>query len=170
MRVLRSAILLAALVAILGLTNWDIAEKRTVIAEGTPVLLPLVPVDPLSLMQGYYMALALAPETMPDQATIARLPYTGFAILALDDNGVGRFARIDDGSALKAGEIRIRYRRHETWRQDRLDYGAQSFFFQEGDADAYAQAKYALLRVAADGSTVLTDLADATRTVIVPPR
>ncbi len=136
--------------------------------DGTPLLLALRPVDPLSLMQGYYMDLALAPETMPAAATIAQLPYTGFVVLARDDKGVGRFVRIDDGAVLKAGEICVRYRRHETWGQERLDYGAQSFFFQEGDADTYRDAKYALLRVGADGGTVLTDLADETRTVIKP--
>jgi len=168
MTILRSAVLVAALAAILALTNWTILQKQTVMTDGTPVLLPLQPVDPLSLMQGYYMDLALAPDTMPDAETVARLPYTGLAVLTRDENGVGRFARIDDGSALQAGEIRIRYRRHETWGQGRLDYGAQSFFFQEGDADIYRDAKFALLWVGADGSTVLADLADETRTVIKP--
>lgn len=168
MTILRNGVLLAGLAAILALSNWTILQKVTVMTDGTPLLLALRPVDPLSLLQGYYMDLALAPETMPDATTIARLPYTGFAILVRDDKGVGRFARIDDGTALKAGDIRVRYRRHETWGQERLDYGAQSFFFQEGDADTYRDAKYALLWVGADGSTVLTDLADATRTVIKP--
>jgi uncharacterized membrane-anchored protein len=156
------------LAAILVLANKAILGKQMVKTEGTQVLLALAPVDPLSLIQGYYMALAMAPETMPDQETIARLPYTGLAILAVDEMGVGRFARIDDGGALNPGEIRIRYRRHETWGQGRLDYGAQSFFFQEGDAAIYENARYAVLRVAPDGSTVLTDLADAARTVIAP--
>ena len=169
MTALRNIVLVLALAAILALTNWEIIKKRAVIAQGTPVLLALAPVDPLSLMQGYYMALAMAPENMPDEATMAGLPYSGFVILALDENGVGRFARLDDGSALKAGEVRIRYRRHETWGQPRLDYGAQSFFFQEEDATVYQGAKFALLRVAADGSTVLTDLADENRAVIKPP-
>ena len=48
--------------------------------------------------------------------------------------------------------------------------GAESFFFQEGDADIYRDARYALLRVAEDGSTVMTDLAGKTRTAIKPPR
>jgi uncharacterized membrane-anchored protein len=170
MKVLRSAVLVAALAAILALTNWTILQKHTVMTDGTQVLLPLRPVDPLSLMQGYYMDLALAPETMPDAQTVARLPYTGFAVLTLDKDGVGHFVRIDDGSVLQAGEIRIRYRRHETWGQGRLDYGAQSFFFQEGDVDVYRDAKYALLRVGADGSTVLAELADEARTVIKPSK
>jgi uncharacterized membrane-anchored protein len=105
---------------------------------------------------------------MPDSATIQGLPYRGTVILAVDENGIGRFARLDDGSPLKEQELRVRYRRHQDWRGPRLDYGAQSFFFQEGDAQLYQDAKYALLRVAEDGSTVLTDLADANRSAIKP--
>jgi len=107
-KVLRSTVLLAALAAILALTNWTILQKRMVMTDGTPLLLALRPVDPLSLMQGYYMDLALAPETMPPAAIIAQLPYTGFAILTRDDKGVGRFVRIDDGTVLKAGEVAVR--------------------------------------------------------------
>ncbi len=106
------------------------------------------------------MALALADTTMPDSATIATLPYRGAAILSVDGDGVGRYVRLDDGTALQANELRVRYRRHKDWRGERLDYGAQSFFFQEGQAPTYQDAKFALLRVAEDGGTVLIDLAD----------
>lgn len=164
----RIVLLLAGLAVILGLTNWDILGKRKVIAEGAPLLLQLRPADPRSLFQGDYMALALADETMPDAATVANLPYRGTIILALDAEGVGRFARLDDGAPLQAGEMRVQYRRHEDWRGARLDYGAQAFFFQEGDAELYNSAKYALLRVAEDGSTVLTDLAGEDRQPIKP--
>jgi uncharacterized membrane-anchored protein len=169
MKALRLAITLLGLLLILGLTNWDILQKRKVIAEGRPLLLELQPVDPRSLMQGDYMALALADNAMPDAATIETLPYRGTVILALDADGIGRFARLDDGSPLADGQLRVQYRRHEDWRRPRLDYGAQAFFFQDGDAELYQDAKYALLRVAEDGGTVLTDLADKDRAVIKRP-
>lgn len=168
MRQARLAVVLAGLVVILGLTNWDIAQKRTAIADGEPLLLELRPVDPRSLLQGDYMALALAEAAMPGTTTMERLPYRGTVILSLDENRVGRFARLDDGSALKDGELRVQYRRHEDWRGPRLDYAARSFFFQEGGAALYQAAKYAVLRVAADGGTVLTDLADENREAIRP--
>lgn len=164
----RSVIVLAGLALVLGLTNWDIARKRAVRATGEILLLELQPVDPRSMMQGDYMALALAEEAMPSASGIESLPYSGTVILSLDENKVGRYARLDDGSPLKDGELRVRYRRHEDWRGPRLDYGAQSFFFQEGDAELYQAARYAVLRVAADGGTVLTDLADETRKPIKP--
>lgn len=169
MKAARLMIALAGLALILGLANWDILNKRRLIMDGAPLLLELRPADPRSLFQGDYMALALAEETMPDAATIATLPYRGTVILALDENGVGRFARLDDGTPPQPGELRVRYRRHRDWRGPRLDYGAQSFFFQEGDARLYQGAKYALLRVAEDGSTILTDLAGEDRRPIKQP-
>ena len=164
----RILIALATLAITLGLANWDIARKRAVVADGALLLLELRPVDPRSLLQGDYMALALVDAAMPDQATIKQLPYQGTVILSLDDNRVGRYARLDDGSPLKPDELRVKYRRHEEWTGARLDYGAQSFFFQEGDAELYQNAKYGVLHVAGDGGTVLTDLADENRQMIKP--
>lgn len=164
----RWMIALAGLALILVLANWNIASKRAVIADGQVLLLELRPVDPRSLMQGDYMRLGLADAAMPSTTVIGDLPYRGTVILALDENRVGRFARLDDGSSLKEGELRVQYRRHEEWGLGRLDYGAQSFFFQEGDADRYGRARYAMLRVAQDGSTVLTDLAGEDRVAIKP--
>lgn len=169
MRLARLAIAVFGLALILGLVNWDILQKRALVAEGAPLLLELRPADPRSLFQGDYMALALADDTMPDKETIARLPYRGTVILALDEKGVGRFARLDDGAPPGPGELRVGFRRHEDWRGPRLDYGAQAFFFQEGDAALYQEAKYALLRVAEDGDTVLTDLADQEGVAIKRP-
>jgi len=159
MKTVRLAVVAAALAVVLALANWDITEKRAVVANGQILLLELRPVDPRSLFQGDYMDLTLAPETMPDAAIISTLPYHGTVILSLDENRIGRFARLDDGAALQPHELRVQYRRHQDWLGPRLDYGARSFFFQEGDAGLYQNAKYALLRVAEDGGTVLTDLA-----------
>jgi uncharacterized membrane-anchored protein len=164
----RWMIALAGLALILVLANWDIAQKRAVIADGQVLLLELRPADPRSLFQGDYMRLALADATMPSETIIDDLPYRGTVILALDENRVGRFARLDDGSSLNPGELRVQYRRHAEWRRGRLDYGAQSFFFQEEDGSLYEGARYAMLRVAEDGSTVLTDLAGEDRAAIEP--
>lgn len=164
----RWMITLAGLALILVLANWDIAQKRTVIANGQVLLLELRPADPRSILQGDYMRLALADAAMPGADGIVDMPYRGTVILALDENRVGRYARPDDGSPLKDGELRVQYRRHQEWRRPRLDYGAQSFFFQGGDAKFYEGARYAVLRVSEDGSTVLTDLAGEDRVAIKP--
>jgi uncharacterized membrane-anchored protein len=164
----RLAIALAGLLLILALANRDIAHKRAIIADGQILLLELRPADPRSLFQGDYMALAIAESAMPSATIIESLPYRGTVILSLDENGIGRYARPDDGTPLKPDELRVQYRRHQDWGGPRLDYGAQSFFFQGGDAELYQGAKYALLRVAKDGGTVLTDLAGEDRKAIRP--
>ena len=53
-------IVVAALVLILVLINWQIWSKERHLAEGEVVFLELAPVDPRSLMQGDYMALRFA--------------------------------------------------------------------------------------------------------------
>ncbi|HJR21017.1 MAG TPA: GDYXXLXY domain-containing protein [Dongiaceae bacterium] len=164
----RWMVALAGLALILALANWDIAQKRAVIANGQVLLLELRPVDPRSLLQGDYMALALADAAMPGETVIEGLPYRGTVILALDENRVGRYARLNDESPLQAGELRVQYRRHKDWGGHRLDYGAQSFFFESGDAERYERARYAMVRVAEDGSTVLTDLAGEDGVAIKP--
>jgi uncharacterized membrane-anchored protein len=164
----RWMIALAGLALILALANGHIMQKRAVIADGQVLLLELRPADPRSLLQGDYMALALADAAMPSATVIEDLSYRGTVILALDESRVGRYARLDDGSPLQNGELRVQYRRHEDWGGHRLDYGAQSFFFESGDAERYERARYAMLRVAEDGSTVLTDLAGEDRVAIKP--
>jgi uncharacterized membrane-anchored protein len=166
MKQARLVIALVGLALILALANWDIAQKRAAVADGQVLLLELRPADPRSLFQGDYMALALADATMPGSTIVTSLPYRGTVVLSLDENRVGRYARLDDGTPLNANEMRVQYRRHEDWRGPRLDYGAQAFFFQEGDAERYQNARYALLRVAEDGATVLTDLAGEDRMAI----
>jgi uncharacterized membrane-anchored protein len=164
----RWLVALAGLALILGLANWDIVRKRAVIADGRLLLLELRPVDPRSLMQGDYMALALADAALPSATTIESLPYRGTVILSLDVNRVGQYARLDDGSPLTANELRVLYRRQGDRFGSRLNYGTRAFFFQERDGGRYRNAKYAVLRVAADGSTVLTDLAGEDRVPIRP--
>lgn len=145
----------------------QVVRKEQVLAHGTPVLLELAPVDPRSLIQGDYMVLdyaisreaRLASDTDWGTAS-ASGPKEGRLVLRLDENGVGRFVRHDaSGTPLAPGELLLRYK----VRQSRVRLGAEAFFFQEGHADRYEQAKYGELRVTGDGSSVLVGLRDAGR-------
>lgn len=164
---LRIALVVAGLFLVLGAANHAIWSKQKVVERGRPVLLALRPVDPRSLMQGDYMTLALHAEAVPPKP--AELPRRGIAVLKLDGHGVGRFVRIDDGRPLAGDEIRIGYKRTGRFGAAEISYGVDSFFFQEGDADLYAGAGYALVHVDADGGTVLVGLADGERKRIVKP-
>jgi len=166
MRKLRPLLLVLGMVATLGAANYDIMQKQRIVDEGTQVLLPIRPADPRSLLQGDYMSLRYARTALPPDNISASLPRRGTAIVKLDADGVAQFARIDDGSALGEGELRLRYKRRDY--EYEVSYGADAFFFQEGDADLYAQARYGILRVDGLGESILVGLAGEDRKMLKP--
>ncbi len=146
----------------LSASTWMIWQKEDTLAHGRTVLLELRPRDPRSLMQGDYMVLAyaIATEVSRDQ-----LRPSGRLIVRLDENGVGKYARLDDGGALSADEQRIEY--HD---RGGLEIGAESFFFEEGTGGTFAQAKYAELKVSQSGECLLTALCDEKRERLKPEK
>jgi uncharacterized membrane-anchored protein len=142
----------------LGVTGALVAQQERTLAAGRVVLLALAPVDPRSLMQGDYMRLAyaVAGEAVDaSQAAGRPLPDEGRIVLQLDEGGIGHFARLHEpGAPLGADEALLRYRLLE----GRVVLGAETFFFPEGQAERYAGARYAELRVDAAGDAVLVGL------------
>ena len=162
------AIVLAALTS--GLIVIPTVQKERVLASGQTVLLPLAPVDPRSLMQGDYMALRYQLERELEEARgsvigSGRLPRKGALVIALDDEGVGHFARLDEGGPLADNELRLRYRLRDDWGPS-LRVGAESFLFEEGTAQRYEHARYGELVVAEDGESILVGLRDADKRVL----
>jgi uncharacterized membrane-anchored protein len=149
-----------------GLIAGASMQKQQILAHGQTVLLPLAPVDPRSLMQGDYMVLryTLEQEMGFDMFDIGEpnIPRHGRVVITVDDDGVGHFARLDDGRELGEHERRIEYRLREGW-SGRVRIGAESFFFEEGSAQRYEDARYGELVVADDGEVVLIGLRDADR-------
>lgn len=162
----RLAAILLGLALVLGVTNYGIWQRQRVVESGRVLLLELRPVDPRSLIQGDYMALAYEDQAFPDQARAKQMPRRGRVVLSLDENDVGRFVRLDTGGPLAPNELRLRYK----LRLDagELRYGAESFQFQEGQAALYTDARYGILRVGPAGKSVLVGLADADRRRIEP--
>jgi len=146
--------------------NLVILEKRRVAESARLVLLELRPVDPRSLMQGDYMLLDFADAvTLPPEG--AAPSEAGIAILRLDPAGIAILVRIDDGTPLGPGEVRLRF---AGLRSDgRLDFGTDAFFFQEGEAELYANARYGMFRVDETGKSVLVGLADEAGASITHP-
>jgi uncharacterized membrane-anchored protein len=151
---MRKWILLASLPAVLAVLNGMVHQKERTLKSGTTVLLKLAPVDPRSLMQGDYMALNYG-ITREAEPIIKGGPPAGKLVLGLDRDGVARFVRYYNGEPLASDEQLLCYKRR---RQIRL--GAESFFFQEGHAQYYANAKYGELKVAPSGESVLVGLRD----------
>ncbi|MEZ4542249.1 MAG: GDYXXLXY domain-containing protein [Chloroflexota bacterium] len=149
----RIIILWLVTLGVLGFVSYGIYGKEALIRTGTPILLELAPVDPRSLIQGDYMDLRykIAADLDPEE-----LPWRGKLVIRLDDQNIAHFVRIDDGTPLAAGERLLTYYRHE-WT---FDLGASAFFFQEGNAERYQNAKYGELRVDDQGNSILIGLRD----------
>jgi uncharacterized membrane-anchored protein len=152
-RVMRALVPSAAVVAlVVGL----VVHKQHIIDVGTPVLLELAPRDPRSLLQGDYVQLRYGAPAQRIAASSGSW-QGGVAVLRVDGNGVGHYERLDDDAPLGEREVRIRYART---RQE-VTLGPTSYFFQEGRGATWEQARFAEMRVDADGTAVLVGLRDA---------
>lgn len=178
------------LVAIMGLiivllaTNMGIKKYETHLSSAQQVMLALSPVDPRSMLQGDYMALnyaisedvlkALEAEAITSgdnerAENIYILSQDGEMIIKKDAQGVGHFVRLIDPSKrhqlnLADDEMLLAYR----LRQGQLKLATNAFFFQEGQAAAFEQARYGLFRVNDKGQPLLTDMVDDKFQVIDP--
>jgi len=137
---------------VLATVNLLIFRKEDVLASRRTMLLRLAPVDPRSLIQGDYMILrySIARDVRIPKDQLGR---KGRIVVSLDENNVAHFVRIHKGESLQDGEYLLFYRNRGGLRID-----AESFFFQEGDAELYSRARYAELKVDASGASVLVGL------------
>ena len=156
--------LLGGLLLTLAVVDGLVFARERLLRDGQVVLLELAPVDPRSLMQGDYMALdyALTRELttagVGNTADESRENEDGYAILALDTNGVARLVREQaTASPRDAGQIALEVRR----RGYRVVIASNAWFFAEGTAARYESARYGELRVSDGGHALLTGLRDA---------
>jgi uncharacterized membrane-anchored protein len=178
----RNILLWGGLLLALVVANLGIRGHERTLTEGRVVLLELAPVDPRSLMQGDYMVLRFAVEEAvmqamhPDINDARRLRQMGwgarhgcsagrcgdgYIVVAPDRDGVGRFVRIQDAPQPLAGnQVAVRFRERR-WSQ--IVIAGNSWFFPEGQAKRYEPARYAELRVAADGTALIAGLRDDKR-------
>jgi uncharacterized membrane-anchored protein len=139
---------------ILIVTHHAIYSRERLITAGEVLLLRLAPVDPRSLMQGDYMRLRFEVADQLRKVLGDLAVADGHVVIAMGDDGVGAFSRIDDGAALAANERRMRFR----LRDRGVKFGTNAFFFEEGTAAVYSQAVYGEFRVDTDGEAILTHL------------
>lgn len=179
----RNILLWGGLLLALVVANLGIRGHERTLSEGRVVLLELAPVDPRSLMQGDYMVLrfavdeairdALHPERRSgdgdtaadlwnmDDACRSKGCRDGYVVVVADRDGVGRFVRIQGApQPLADGEIAVRFRERKWWQ---IVIAGNSWFFPEGQAKRYEPARYAELRVAADGTALIAGLRDEKR-------
>ncbi|AMP14230.1 GDYXXLXY domain-containing protein [Collimonas pratensis] len=151
--------IIAAVITLLFL-NGIVWRHEQTLAQGHAVLLPLRPVDPRSLMQGDYMALDYQLTQQLTHDLMAAPPAAGQAlaiVLGTDSDGVAQFLRMaKPGEQLPAGETLVRLK----WEDNGAHLPSNSYFFAEGEATRFTQARYAIFRVASDGTALLAGLAD----------
>ncbi|MFT5468981.1 MAG: putative membrane-anchored protein [Verrucomicrobiales bacterium] len=152
-------LILANVVVVLGWINFSIFSQERILETGRPVFVKLAPADPRSLMQGDYMTLRYSLFAGSVLSITSKVPTRGFAVMKLDDRGVGEIVRFDgvtDEQLLAEDEVLIRYRK--TRRGFRV--APQSYFFQEGRAEEFEKARFAEFRVSAGGEAVIAKLLD----------
>lgn len=144
---------ITALGAILVLlsVNHSIRAKEQIISTGELIYLALAPVDPRSLMQGDYMALRFQ---LADQLNTQRAENLAnlLAPIVLDERHVATLAQ----RGFSTDRI-IRYR----LRNGRVWLGTNAYFFEEGSADRFADARFGEFRLDREsGEAVLIGLRD----------
>ncbi|MBR9855035.1 MAG: GDYXXLXY domain-containing protein [Algicola sp.] len=152
-----SAIIVLNLIVFLGLFNYSIVEKENVLANGDLVLFELAPVDPRSLMQGDYMSLRYA---LTSDINNDSIPNKGLCVVEVGSDGIAKKLRIKENNySLKENEYLITYRRTDFWN---ISLGVESYFFQEGTAEKYENAKYGGFVLDKKGNSILIGLYNET--------
>lgn len=148
-------LVVVTVVALLTMVNWRIAQFEQLLQDGKVVRFALAPVDPRSIMQGDYMALeyAIAQEV---RAALPEGMTQGQLLLTLDSQKVAHFVGIYRDQPKAADQLTVDFR----LRNHRVKLASNSFFFEEGQADYFSQAKYGEFRVSERGELLLVTLLD----------
>lgn len=146
-------IILLNLIILLVYFNYSVSKKEELLKDGQLILLQLAPVDPRSLMQGDYMNLRYA---ISNSTGTEHLPKRGYCVVRLDSKGIAEKVRFQqETTPLNKDEYLIKYTAPNEWN---INIGAESFFFQEGQAKKYERAKYGGVRIDKDGNSLLVGL------------
>ncbi|WP_099367134.1 GDYXXLXY domain-containing protein [Sphingobacterium sp. 1.A.4] len=151
-------LILLNLAALLIYFNLSVFKKEQILEEGQLVLLKLAPVDPRSLMQGDYMRLNYE---ISNKGWNMNIPKRGYCIVKLDKDGIGHWERFQpEVLPLEKGEYALNY---TIGNFSNINIGAESFFFEEGQAERYEKAAYGGLRIDGKGNSLLVGLYDTDR-------
>ena len=143
---------------VFGLVNWDVRGKEQVIAHGQRILVPLVPVDPRSLMQGDYVALRFEMPVGVDQQLEDSLAPTARVRASVNAEGVASVKALVAADARPApGEVILPLKQLK----GRWVLVTDAYFFPEGQGAHFERAKFGDFRVLPDGRALLVGLADA---------
>lgn len=151
----KSIIIVLNLLILLIYFNYSVSTKETILKDGKLILLELAPTDPRSLMQGDYMTLRYK---IAARDNIKQYPKRGYCVVQLDDRGIANVVRFQRSKTpLSTDERLIEYSSPDDWD---INIGAESYFFEEGQADKFGVARYGALKVDTNGNSLLVGLYD----------
>ena len=169
---MRMKLTLALGLVVLAILNFGIYRKELFIETAEEVYFELAPVDPRSLMQGDYMRLNYRiVENLRKEFKRIRsageieIPDAGKIVVRLDERRIAFFKSLWDGTPLAEDERLLHYSGSNRWR---VHIGSESFFFEEGQGEAYEKARYGVFKLGKDGRTILRALADENLVRIQP--
>lgn len=159
-------VLLGGTALTLLVANGAIWQKQNLIASGQPLYLALEPVDPRSLMEGDFMRLRFPTV---DARELPLLQDWGSArprmVVQLDDRGVATAERMyANGQPLATNERLLEL----TPKDGSWVVVTDAWFFKEGQAERWQQARFGEFRVLPDGRALLVGMADAALAPITP--
>lgn len=173
--------LVAGVLMVLAVANTGIYQREKILSAGQRVVLALAPVDPRSLIQGDYMRLRF--EVADEVRTaLEQVPgpvrqeiessQDGLLVLRPDSSGVHRLQEVlpgggklmetglvaddDSRATLQDGDVLLAFR----LRDGRAHVVTDAWFFTEGQAHHFEQARYGEFRVDNDGTGLLVNMLD----------
>ena len=169
---MRMKLTLALGLLVLAVLNVGVYRKELFLETAEEVYFELAPLDPRSLMQGDYVRLnyKLLGDLHRDfdrirSAGEIEIPDAGKIVVRLDERRIAFFKSLWDGTPLAEDERLLHYSGSNRWR---VHIGSESFFFEEGQGEAYEKARYGVFKLGKDGRTILRALADENLVRIQP--
>jgi uncharacterized membrane-anchored protein/uncharacterized membrane protein len=148
-----------------ALAAQAITSHEATLANGRQIYLALAPVDPRSLIQGDFMRLNFAVPGQPrarraDETTLGQRRW---AIATVDARGVATIDKVVEAEPAPApGQLVLPLR----FKDRRWIVGTDAWFFREGTAEKWQRARFGVFRVGANGTVLLTAMADQDLTII----
>ena len=170
------AALLTGVAVLLVFVGGRVGDRERIAEAGRVVLMPLVPLGPRDLSLGDRIELVYDLPAIQAELRAGTRPAEGAIRATLDDSDIViRAVFIEPGTAVES-DVTLAYRFASAgpglWPSDRprLSFGDGYYLVGAGHIADYLGARYAVLKVDADGSSVVTGLADGEGDLIRPSR
>ena len=145
------------LLTILSLILFEtiIAKNEQHLATGQSIYVSLAPADPRALLQGDYMALRY---NLNFVGAIVQAPWGALPLAYVLVDSQGRVLKTSFKQDILLGQGRVYPLQLKMGHGERPFPASDSYFFAEGLAGCYEQARFALFKVSAEGKPLLADL------------